>query len=49
MQAGLTLILESLMITKESWGVGKIVWSDQIFLYFALNIGPITQGKNFVF
>lgn len=37
MQAGLTLIFGKFdSITKESWGVGKIVWSDQIFFVFCI-------------
>lgn len=49
MEAGLPLFLESLMITKESWGSVKLSEVTKFFLFFALNIVPITQGKNFVF
>lgn len=49
MQAGLTVILESLMITKESWGVGKIVWSDQIFFIFCIKHWANNSRQEFCF
>ena len=41
--------LESLMITKESWGVGKIVWSSQIFFIFCIKHWANNSIQEFCF